>query len=522
MKQIGQINIQDYLEIVLRRKWLIILPFILITLGAIVWSYQLPPIYRTSTLILIQKQRVPEAYIKPTVSAGIEERLHTITQQIMSRTRLEKIINELDLYPDLRQTLFMEEIVAKMRKDISLEVKGREAFELFYEGKGPKVIATVADRLASLFIEENLKMREDLAEGTTNFLDRELSRVKKQLEKQEEAIRAFKETNIGALPEQLDANLRTLEQLQLQLQAITTSIENAKGRKISLQNQVSHLSSLEAQIDTDLVDIGTVESVETNPTLGNLKGLLSSLRVRYTEKHPDVLRVKTQIKRLEEEIERQEEEPISDEDTAEDPYAASSPSLTSSFYDTMTLELEGVALEISKLNKEHAKIKERIAVYQKRIEDTPKREQQLVSLHRDYGNTQKNYEALLDKRLNAQIAANMEKVQKGERFKVLDPARAPQKPFKPNRTNIILLAMLLALGCGIGLIFGVEYLDHSFRDIDDLEQYFGLKVLASIPKILTDEDLKKRKTKRRIVIASSFGLMLIAASLAIIHFFVFR
>ncbi|MDY6971063.1 MAG: XrtA system polysaccharide chain length determinant [Thermodesulfobacteriota bacterium] len=519
MKEIAQINIQDYLEIGLRRKWLIILPFIVITLGAIVWAYQLPPIYRAGTLILIQKQRVPEAYIKPTVTTGIGERLHTISQQIMSRTRLEKIINEFDLYSDLRQSLFMEEIVTKMRKDIALEVKGGEAFELFYDGKDPKVVSMVANRLASLFIEENLKMREDLAEGTTEFLDRELLRVKKQLEEQEEAIRAFKERNIGALPEQLDANLRTLEQLQVQSQAVTTSIESAKGRKMSLQNQVSHLSGLEAQIDTDLVDIGTVESAESSPTLENLKELLSSLRVRYTEKHPDVLRVKAQIKRLEEEIQSQEE-PIFDEVAEEDPYADSSPGLAHSFYDTMTLELEGVDLEISKLNKEQAKLKEKIAAYQKRIEDTPKREQQLVALHRDYGNTQKNYESLLDKRLNAQIAANMEKVQKGERFKILDPARTPQKPFKPNRKRIVLLAMLLALGCGVGLTIGAEYLDHSFRDIDDLEQYLGLQALASIPKIVTDEDSRRRKTKKRVVLASSLGLMLVTASLLIIHFLV--
>ncbi|MBN2468044.1 MAG: protein GumC, partial [Deltaproteobacteria bacterium] len=147
MKQLISLGVQDYLEIAIRRRWFIIVPFLLITIGGVFWSYRIPPAYRASTLILIQKQRVPENYIKPTVTSGIEERLHTISQQIMSRTRLEAIINELNLYPELRKALFMEEVVETMRKDISLEVKGKEAFQLFYQGRHPQLVAAVANRL---------------------------------------------------------------------------------------------------------------------------------------------------------------------------------------------------------------------------------------------------------------------------------------------------------------------------------------------------------------------------------------
>jgi Uncharacterized protein involved in exopolysaccharide biosynthesis len=156
------------------------------------------------------------------------------------------------------------------------------------------------------------------------------------------------------------------------------------------------------------------------------------------------------------------------------------------------------------------------------VEEIPKREQELLSLKRDYANTQKNYQSLLDKKLNAQLAANMERMQKGERFKVLDPARIPQKPFKPNRPRIILLSLLLGLGIGGGLAFGVEYMDHSFRDIDDLERFIGLPVLATIPKIITDDDARRGKIRKRIALASSFGVLVLIIAAAIVHYFVYR
>jgi hypothetical protein len=184
----------------------------------------------------------------------------------------------------------------------------------------------------------------------------------------------------------------------------------------------------------------------------------------------------------------------------------------------MTIELERVEQEIRRLYDEQSKIKGTIALYQGRVEGTPKREEEYLTLERDYGNTQKHYDSLLDKRLNAQLAANMEKEQKGERFKVLDTARIPEKPYKPDHPKVFLLSLLLGLGCGVGLAFGVEYLNHSFIDIDDLEEYLGLPVLASIPRIVTDEDIKKEKFEK-IAFASSIALSLAIVSAGIYYFF---
>ncbi len=518
MKQAAQMNIQDYLEIVLRRKWLIILPLIIIVIGGIIYSYRLPRIYQASTLILIQQQKVPTAYVQPTVTSPIGERLHTISQQIMSRTRLEAIINELSLYQDLRGTLFMEEIVEEMRKDIDLQVRGRDSFQLFYQGKNPRVVATVANKIASLFIEENLKVREELAEGTTEFLDRELSRVKKQLVNQETALRRYKEEHIGALPEQMDANLSSLDRLQLQYQAITGSLENAKERKITLQRQVSQISEMSSQVGEVGIETGGVEGMGMtgSPQLEQLKQILAGLQSRYTDKHPDVVQVKNRIKKMEAELEAGgEDEDISD-------VSPSSPYSGFDFTETLKAQLLETDLEIKKLAKEQREITAKIAVYQRRVEEIPRREQELLSLKRDYSNTKANYQSLLDKKLNAQLAANMERMQKGERFKVLDPARIPQKPFRPNRPKIILLSLILGLGIGGGLAFGAEYMDHSFRDIDDLERFIGLPVLATIPKIITDDDVRRGKSRKRIVLASSFGVLALIIITAIVHFFIFR
>lgn len=498
MKSINQMNIQDYVEIAARRKWLIIVPLVIVMVSGALLSRAVPPVYEASTLILIQKQRVPEAYIKPTVTTEIEERLQTLSQQIMSRTRLETIINELSLYPELKNIMFMEEIVEKMRKDISLEVKGKEAFQLFYQGKDPQLVAKVADRLASLYIEENLKMREDLAEGTTEFLDRELLRVKKQLEQQEAALTRFKQGNLGALPEQMDANLRSLDQMQLQLQTVTTSLQNARERRDFLRNQAAQLSSLESQVGGNLYEVETeyVEGASSSPSLAALEERLAELKAKYTDKHPDVIRIKNQIKRLQETEAAEEEDGTSVEMAAAD--AGSSAGESFSFYDTMSVEIQGVDMEIARLAEEEGRIREKMTAYVDRIEKTPRLEQEMTALERDYDNTKKNYESILEKSLNAQIAANMERVQKGERFKILDPAKVPQKPVKPNRALLFLLSILLGLGLGAGLALGAEYLDHSFRDIDDLEQYTGLPVLATIPTITTEKGLERKTLKERL------------------------
>ena len=221
-------NIQDYLAIGLRRRWYIIVPLIL-ALGISAGFYKsLPKVYKASTLILVQPQKVPEAYVRSTVTEGMGDRLTTISQEILSRTRLEKVIQEFNLYSELKMKTPMEEIIEMMRKTIEVKVQGggsiQNSFTVSFMGSEPKTVMMVTNKLAFMFIEENLKVRESRAEGTANFLDRELHLMEEELKKKEQEVRYYKERNLGQLPQQMEANLRTLERLQQQLKSTSESI----------------------------------------------------------------------------------------------------------------------------------------------------------------------------------------------------------------------------------------------------------------------------------------------------------
>ncbi|MDY6854855.1 MAG: XrtA system polysaccharide chain length determinant [Thermodesulfobacteriota bacterium] len=497
MKPFDQMSLWDHLEIAIRRRWLILLSFLMIAGISTVYSLLSPNIYRAETLILVQPQKVPEAYIKSTVTSPINERLRTISQQIMSRTMLERIINELDLYKEERISITMEEVVEKMRKDIDLKVKGRHSFQLFFEGKERSVVATVVNKLASLFIEENLIVREQHAEGTTEFLEMELERIRNELESREEAIKNFKNKHMGELPGQLDANLRILDRLQLQLQSNSEALRAAEDRKILL---------IEKGMDV-------VPSISPDTKLGVLKRELLNLEARYTGKHPEVVRVRKEIQDLEARIKegKTPEDEKSVEGDSSDP-----------LYQDLSSPLIALNLEIRRLKREENRIEKQILKYQKMVENIPKHEQELSILTRDYENIKRNYQSLLNKKLEAQLASNMERKQKGEQFKVLDSARIPEKPYKPNRQKILLFGMILGLGIGGGLAYMLEYIDHSFRDIKELEKFTKLPVIASVPKILTKEEIKRKEIKKKIVYASSLGIIVVLIATATIHLFVFR
>jgi uncharacterized protein involved in exopolysaccharide biosynthesis len=246
----------DYLEIVLRRKWYIIIPLVVSILISFGVCKYLPKVYKATTLILVQPQSIPENYVRPTITDTVINRLNTIGQEIMSRTRLEKVIEEFNLYKDLRKKFPMEEAVEAMRKAIEVKVqeekkeRTRNSFTISFEGEEPKTVMMVTNKLASLFIEENLKVRELQAGGTSEFISKELLTMEDLLKRKEQEIRAFKERNMGQLPQQLDANLRILEQLQQQLRTASEKIRAAEDRTIIFQGQLEQLKKLEPRGDS--------------------------------------------------------------------------------------------------------------------------------------------------------------------------------------------------------------------------------------------------------------------------------
>jgi polysaccharide chain length determinant protein (PEP-CTERM system associated) len=497
------LDIHDYTEIFLRRIWYFVIPFIIIVAAAAVYAFYLPKMYRATTLVLVTPQKVPENLVRPTVTSRIEDRLQSISQEIMSRTRLEQVIAEFKLYSEQAKSLSQEEIIELMRKNIQVEIKGKEGFFMIsYIGGDPRIVAMVTNKLASLFIEENLKLREQQAQGTSDFLSIELNAMRTKLEAQETTITDFKKQHISELPEQRDANLKILGQLQLQSQKVNDNLKAAQDRKVIIQKQLSDIKiqmafgrpSGNPENPKEEGTAATTESDLSQLPLPDQKGLsyyeaqlnqgrnhLTALKSKYTEKHPDILSAEKYVADLEEKVEKmkaqQAGESIGGKETAN-----SSPRAVA-FVRTIESQLMAADLEIKRLQEEDSKIKARIAAFQARIENTPMRELAMANLARDYQNTKEAYQTLLKKSQEAQQAENLERRQKGEQFKVIDPARIPEKPMQGKVLKILLFGLLAGMASGLGMAFVREQMDRSFRDPEDLEATMEFKVLANIPKI---------------------------------------
>jgi polysaccharide chain length determinant protein (PEP-CTERM system associated) len=520
----------EYWRMAVRRKWSIIIPLLLsIPLSFAAYLY-IPKVYQAATLILVQPQRVPQDYIRSTITTPVTERLTTIRQEILNRTSLEKVIHEFDLYPEERETLSMEEVIELARKKINISVHGRSGaqttFSVDFEGNDPVKVMNVTNKLAELFIQENLRAREIQAAGTSDFLSSELNLMEERLKGKEKALREFKEKNMGQLPQQLDANLRILERLQQQLQMTSEAIKVSDERIFLYQNQIEHLQSrMEGRINRvpspietgipnggvsaakDVGEIAPESLIPENPIVTQLnrkKKELSDLRLTYTDNHPDVVKVKSQIaalepkaneilkeqKALQEARLRERRDRLAEQERRagdrkrnqpQPPaYPPVDPALERSIQQYQD-QLNEARLQAVKLRRESEGLKEQIRLYQVRIEETPKREQQLNLLTRDYDQMRINYQNLLDKKMQSQMAENLERRQQSEQFKILDPARMPEKPIRPKAHIIFPAGIALGLILGGGLAWLRESMDQSFHSDQEVEDVLGIKVLITIP-----------------------------------------
>ncbi len=506
-------DIENYFKIALRRKWYIVIPFVLSMIISFGIYKNMPKEYRASTVILVRAQKVPESYVRATLTEPVTDRLATISQEILSRTRLEMIIREFNLYPVMVNKLHMEEIVDMMKTKIEVKVQRQNAFSISFEGKEPETVMNVTNKLASMFIDENLKFRETRVEGTSQFISRELESVESSLKKKDDMLRRYKERNMGQLPGQLDANLRILERLQQQLKTTSDNLSAAEDRIMLLQNQIEQVMDRQSGRG----GFSTPATSRRNPTRGDgvplepgaeqsLAGQLSALRrdlqsaeSKYTSNHPDVVDLKRKIAALEPRVKREEEErerrlmelrERQEEEVAETvlrrPLTLLDPA-SERLIAQYKAQFKETQLEAKRLREEMETLKGQIALYQKRIEDTPKREQEMVNLVRDYDLLKGQYQSLMDKKYQAQMAENLERKQQGEQFIVLDPARLPEKPSKPNRNGLLAVGAFLGFGVGLGLAWFRESIDRSFYEVSDVESYLKLPVMATILNLKEEE-----------------------------------
>jgi polysaccharide chain length determinant protein (PEP-CTERM system associated) len=504
-------TIDEYIEILYRRMWYIIIPFIIIIIAGGAYTVVAPRQYKATTTILVSPQRVPEAFIPTTVTSQIEERLQSIAQEVMSRTRLEQIISELRLYEKEQKNKSKEEIVELMRSDIKITLPTKKDekgyFSITYVGLDPSTVTTVANRLASLFIEENLKIREQQAVGTTEFLESELTMAKAKLDEMETAVTKYKRRFMGELPEQRDTNLKILEQLQGQSQKVGESLRAAQDRKLYIQKQ---LSDMEMSISSTGREGYAKDSrllyseksqypgrsgaaLEPDPLKmlerqkESLTAQFEELKARYTANHPDVIVTKKRLADLETKIKDTEKTMKAGSATQKDGGGDDKQNLydyrKDPRYNELKNQLAMTDIEIKRLEDEEKYLSRQIGAYRARIEQIPSREQDMSALMREYASTKMTYENLLKKSQSAQQSENLEKRQKGEQFRVIDPARKPEKPFSPNVPKSLLITLFAAFGAGFGLAFFREQMDRSFHDAGDIEIALGLRVLATIPKI---------------------------------------
>lgn len=491
-----------YLSLLLRRKWEIIFAMIPFLLAGLLYCLFSAKIYSTSTTIVVVPQRVPEAYIRSTVTGDIDERIRGIWQEVTSRTSLERIIEQFNLYTEARERLPMETVVGVMRGKIQIDsprAARTNAFVLSYEGADPILITKVVNALANMFIEENLKLRETQARGTAEFLSEELEKVYRELKQREEVLKQYKIEHMGELPEQRESNLAMLQRLQDEIETLQENIRSAEDRKLLLQRQIAEERSiLRATAPGVAGPQGDGAAPHQAPTtLEGLKERLRSLRTRYTDTHPDVVAVKKLVAKLEKEQEIRNL--ASNNDGTEASPESGAPvdveGPVNAIIVGLKYQLKGLEFDIKAIREASDKVRKQIVVYQARIESTPKREQEMVDLTRDYDNLRLSYESLLTRKIEAEQAAALERRQKGEQFRVIDPARIPVVAFKPDLKKILAMTFLLAVGAGLGLALGREFLGKVFYDPDEVTKALNVPVLACVPLLLTDAEKRKRRLK---------------------------
>jgi succinoglycan biosynthesis transport protein ExoP len=501
-------------RMVWKRKLPVLIWWASLSLIIAVVVYKLPTLYRSEALILVDSQKIPEKFVASTVNTDVQDRLATISQQILSSMQLKKIIDDFDLYREKKKSLFLEEILELMRQDISIKLErgwiGNRpgAFRIGYQGRDPAIVAQVANRVASLFVEENLKTREVQAEGTAEFIDAQLQEAKKRLDELEGAVSEYKLKHNGELPQQESAISGILSRLNVQLQTNRDSQERAEQSKAVLENTLKAAEATVIILKDPPTGAAVTESgvlaLPGNPTLPTpprktselLEAQLDALRSRYSDDHPDVKRMRREIARVKA-IEEKETVPVATQPAMTNPTAAPNPQparaqsadswrnleLAQAIEraSALKLQLKDADRGIENRRKEQQQLISQMAVAEGRLARLPVREQEMANITRDYEMSKANYRSLMDKKYSAEMSTDMEHRQKSERFTILDPAMVPEKPFTPNRPLFWSLGAVFGLVIGLAASVGMELRQNVILGEWELPQ--NVPVLGRLPYI---------------------------------------
>jgi succinoglycan biosynthesis transport protein ExoP len=521
---------RHYWAIARRRTWHFLVP--LFVGWALVWGagWLLRSRYRSTTLILVEQPTVPQQFVVPNVGGDLQDRLQSITQQILSRTRLLNIVEHFNLYPKEREHVSSDDLVERMRKDVEIELvrsPGRDeltAFNVSYVSENPQVAQQVTSELTNLFISENLEARQQLSVNTTEFLESQLEDARQALAAQEEKVRQFKDQHLGELPGQVQSNLQILGGLQSQLQSEEDALNRARQQGVYLESLMGQYRS--TQRSTSKRDAAPMGLPAIDQEIDRLKAQLADLTSHYTDRHPDVRKLKEQIA----EAEKMKQKALADLEanpsvpagnTAESA-SPRDPSDAREITPLAELESQYKVNKIEIENRQHAiqELQVKIGQYQAHLNHAPALEEQLAALTRGYEQSQANYDSLLKKKNDSGLATSLEKRQQGEHFRVLDPPSLPVKPYFPNRLALFGIGLGVGLLLGGVMVAGAEMMDDRLYNEKELKDLTSAAVIVEIPRITTPEE--NRLQRRAIWLDSAaaafvFGVLLFGALVSYLH-----
>jgi protein tyrosine kinase modulator len=466
---------QDIGRIIRRHWWLVVLPFAIGLAGGVVVYTQIPVRYRSDTLLTVVPQRVPESYVKSTVSTRIEDRLPAISDQILSRSRLERIVTEFDLFKDKRASMPLEDIVQEVRADVHVDPVGKESFRVSFVNSDAKTAQKVTERLASLVIEENMRDREKFSDNTSQFLQSQLEEAKRRLADQEKKLETYRKTYAGQLPTELSGNLQAIQNASSQLTQLNAEINRARERRMLLERQVADAQTPDPVMPA-VAGAPLPDDAPAAQKLEAARAALEAVKRHYTPEHPDVKALERQIADLQVKAEHEAKLP-----PRAKPVSPTEVARQRRLKDAQA-DIEVVDREIASNLAEAANLRRVIGEYQGKINAVPSRETDLTALMRDYDTLKRSYEDLLAKQEESKLAANLERRQISEQLRIVDPASFPARPSNQKER----LGALFGGGIG-GLLLGallvgfLEYRDSSFKNEDDVARVLELPVLALIP-----------------------------------------
>lgn len=553
-------GLSEYIAGLKRRKNKALLAgAILLALSAII-AYVLPPVYRSTATILIEEQEIPPDLVRSTITSYADQRIQVISQQVMTRANLMQIVERYNLYPRQRRHETNEEILARMREDIKLNIVNADvidrrsgaktaatiAFTLSYDGETAESAQKVANELTSLYLNENLKTRQEKAAETSTFLTEEVRRLSEHISETESKLASFKAQNVGRLPELVGLNMQMRDRTDSELLETDRQISVLQERKFNIEGQLAQmkpnspmisaggerildtterLKTLEAQYASisgiyaaehpDVIKMqreisalrketgGSDSASEQDKQLARLRSELATSREKYSDDHPDIQKLQRSIASLEKAI-------LSPKAKVKDSRKPENPT-----YIAFESQLASTENELRTLLSKRADLKAKMASYEARIEQTPQVERVYLDLSRDHENSLRRYQELKAKQMEAQVAQELEKGSKGERFSLIDPPQYPEKPYSPNRPAILLLGLLVSIGGGLGYAAILESLDESIKSTRELVGLGITPLLATIPYVANDAD-RSSKRKTRTIVATS-GLAALVVLVVLVH-----